>query len=369
MYSYSNLAKSLIDRAVSSVESDYQLFAPLFVRLQLAPAPSGGCLSLNAAGAIILAMSLTAELPARVSNGNIYITLGKQSKPRSDLLICSHMDRPSFRVEDLDSARLYPLCAIRTPTDEYSCRAIAIRYSGKQVEVTSQGEIRIARKADSHDIRYHANEGALGWGDTVLMHNPLSRTGDTLTGSGLDNASGVLVNLMFARLLHACSDELTRNDVQIICAFTDQEEGPPEGLFGQGAARLTRDLPPPTAGFINIDAHNSRSNGGGARLGSGISHAFVSGRGRGSVVPLNFQDVAERLSTLDDFVNLSQINYGYVSRSDDMLLSLWSRCLGLVGVPLENAHTAEETIHFLDLLSAQRWLAAFVPLALDQVLS
>ena len=30
---------------------------------------------------------------------------------------------------------------------------------------------------------------------------------------------------------------------KIIFAFTDQEEGPPVGLFGQGAARLLNALP------------------------------------------------------------------------------------------------------------------------------
>ena len=96
--------------------------------------------------------------------------------------------------------------------------------------------------------------------------------------------------------------------------------------------------------------------------GIGASHAFVSGYGRGSVVPLDYQALATDLA---EEVNRAKpgtvkLNYGYVSRSDDMLGSLNARCLGLIGVVLENAHTTEETVALGDLVAAVRWLSAYL---------
>ena len=150
-------------------------------------------------------------------------------------------------------------------------------------------------------------------------------------------------------------------DRRVLFAFTDQEEGPPIGLFGQGAARLAYALDSPRLGFINIDGHNV-DEAAGHVLGVGASHAFVSGDGRGSVVPMDYQALAQSLA---DAVNLARpgtvrLNHSYVSRSDDMLLSLWSRCLGLTGVIVANAHTTEETAALSDVVSAAHWIPAFI---------
>ena len=137
----------------------------------------------------------------------------------------------------------------------------------------------------------------------------------------------------------------------------NQEEGPADRFVRAGCRASAGALPPPRLGFINIDAHNVDLATGHVQ-GVGASHAFVSGYGRGSVVPMAYQSLAE---TLAPQVNQQRpgtvrLNYGYVSRSDDMLLSLWARCLGLIGVPLENAHTTEETVALGDLVAALRWI-------------
>ena len=94
----------------------------------------------------------------------------------------------------------------------------------------------------------------------------------------------------------------------------------------------------------------------------GASHAFVSGNGRGSVAPLDYQALAESLA---DEVNQQRagtvrLNHSYVSRSDDMLLSAWTRCLGLTGVIVANAHTTEETAALGDIVSAAHWIPVFL---------
>ena len=101
--------------------------------------------------------------------------------------------------------------------------------------------------------------------------------------------------------------------------------------------------------------------------GVGASHAFVAGDGRGSVVPLDFLALAESLAGQVNQARSGtvRLNYGYVSRSDDMLLSLWARCLGLSGVVVENPHTTEESASLADIVSAAHWLPAFITSVLN----
>jgi len=55
-----------------------------------------------------------------------------------------------------------------------------------------------------------------------------------------------------------------------------------------------------------------------------------------------------------------RLNYSYVSRSDDMLLSMWARPLGLTGVIVANAHTTEETAALDDVVSAAHWIPTLI---------
>ena len=97
-------------------------------------------------------------------------------------------------------------------------------------------------------------------------------------------------------------------------------------------------------------------------MGVGASHAFVSGDGRGSVVPLDYQALSEALAgeVNRERAGTVRLNYGYVSRSDDMLLATWARCLGLTGVIVANAHTTEETAALGDIVAAAHWVPAFI---------
>lgn len=352
-------------------------------RLLNAPAPNSGAGLPGAVGEVIaniaaeLGLTLSAD-PRIRATGNLAIEIGAQNAA-ADLLITAHMDRPSFRVLNLAEASLYPLCAIRTPHARYRCGAIALRYQGGRVETVARGALQFSEVGGGGDvgefagegqIRFEVESGKLDWGDTILMaaQPKLVARRDQrqrIKGTGLDNASGLLVALLAARTLSALEGEFAASGRwqgrKVIFAFTDQEEGPPSGLFGQGAARLAQALSPPKLGFINVDAHNAHAPTGHAP-GVGASHAFVSGYGRGSVAPLEAQALATDLA---GSVNRARpgtvkLNYAYVSRSDDMLLSLRARCLGLIGVVLENAHTTEETVALADVAAAATWVSAFL---------
>ena len=347
------------------VYSDAAIYSYL-KRLLAAPAPNSGAALPGAVGEVIadiaaeLSLSLSAE-PRIRATGNLALEIGAESAG-ADLLITAHMDRPSFRVLNLADATLYPLCAIRVPHPQYRCRARAVRFQDGRIETVAQGELQFSMVNEERQIRFAVEKGSLAWGDTVLMAAEARLDNGQVVGTGLDNASGVLIALLAARSLsRAMSDDSALRRTKVIFAFTDQEEGPPIGLFGQGASRLAHALPPPRLGFINIDAHNVGASTGHVP-GIGASHAFVSGYGRGSVVPLDAQALATDLAGAVNQLRIGtvKLNYSYVSRSDDMLLSLQSRCLGLIGVVLENAHTTEETVALADLAAAVGWVSVFV---------
>ena len=330
-------------------------------RLLAVPAPANSCTLPGTVGEVMqeIADELGLTCAPLGSTGNLAIEIGDPAAPL-DLLITAHMDRPCFRVRNLAESSLYPLCAIRVPRDGYTASAIALRYSDGRVTIAARGELRFRQQGNDYRINFSAERGELHHGDMVMMHTaPQLRNGEII-GTGLDNAIGVLLGLLSARMLTEYGDIASREG-RVLFAFTDQEEGPPIGLFGQGASRLAQALAPPRLGFINIDGHN-RDEAAGHLLGVGASQAFVSGAGRGSVVPLDYQALAESLADQVNQVRPGtvRLNYSYVSRSDDMLLSTWARCLGLTGVIVADAHTTEETAALSDIVSAAHWIPAFI---------
>ena len=354
-----------ITQLLSAISAD-PAFAPdaIFAslsRLLAAPAPANSCMLPGTVGDVIKALADEFGLNCAPvgSSGNLGVEVGDPDAPL-DLLVSAHMDRPCFRVRNPADGTLYPLCAIRVPGDGYACEAIALRFIDGRVTTTARGEMRFTEADGDYRIRFSAERGEVHSGDTVMMQAAPQLRDGRIIGAGLDNAIGVLLGLLSARALQEYAPAAIA-DRRVLFAFTDQEEGPPHGLFGQGATRLAHRIEQPRLGFINIDGHNL-DEAAGHILGVGASHAFVSGDGRGSVVPMHFQALAESLA---DAVNRARsgtvrLNYSYVSRSDDMLLSLWSRCLGLTGVIVANAHTTEETAALQDIVSAAHWVPAFV---------
>jgi len=330
-------------------------------RLLAAPAPANSCALPGTVGEVIqtLATELGLTCAPVASTGNLAVEIGDPAAPL-DLLITAHMDRPCFRIRNLAEATLYPLCAIRVPGDGYRCEAIALRYIDGRVTIVARGQLRFEEQRGDYRISFSGDSGELHNGDMLMMHTAPQLRAGHIIGTGLDNAIGVLLALLSAHALQEYAPDAIANR-RILFAFTDQEEGPPIGLFGDGAARLAHSIEPPRLGFINIDGHNLDETADHV-LGVGASHAFISGDGRGSVVPMNYQALAQSLA---DQVNHQRpgtvrLNYSYVSRSDDMLLSLWSRCLGLTGVIVANAHTTEETAALSDIASAAHWIPAFI---------
>ncbi len=357
---YANPCTSSLKSSADAAAAPEAIFA-LIERLLDAPAPNNSCLLPGAVGEVIREIAAELGLPCAEigTTGNLGIELGEPGAPL-DLLLTAHMDRPCFRAPAVAERSLVPLCAIRVPGADYRCGGIGLRYIDGAVRISARGQLRFRRGEGGTHISFQPDDGELLPGDTVMMHAaPVLRNG-LIRGAGLDNALGVAISLLSAAMLRRYAADVLRGR-RLIFAFTDQEEGPPSGLFGQGAARLSHALPPPRMGFINIDGHNADAAVGHVS-GVGASHAFVSGEGRGSVVPLDYQaradSLAERVNRLRP--GTVRLNTSYVSRSDDMLLAAWSRPLGLTGVIVANAHTTEETAALGDVAAAVCWLAVFV---------
>lgn len=359
------MTDTLLDDLLARISADpavapEAVFANLS-RLLAAPAPANSSTLPGTVGEVIqqIAIELGLNCAPLGSTGNLGIEIGDPDAPL-DLLISAHMDRPCFRIRNLAESTLYPLCAIRVPGDGYECTGVALRFRKGRVNFAASGIMLFDEQDGDNRICFNVKRGKLLPGDTVVMYRSPKIHRGQITGTGLDNSIGVLLALLSARMLKKCVEVKHRNR-RVLFAFTDQEEGPPVGLFGQGAARLAHHIEPPRLGFINIDGHNV-DEAAGHILGVGASHGFVSGDGRGSVVPMDYQALAESLAAR---VNRARpgtvrLNYSYVSRSDDMLLSMWSRCLGLTGVIVANAHTNEETAALSDIVSAAHWIPALI---------
>ena len=341
-------------------------------RLLLAHAPSSGANLLGGIGDDIAVLAEKLNLQDGMishlgTTGNTAIALGAD-KPTPDVVVVAHMDRPSFRVRSLDDRALFPICANRFPQGDYRVGAKAVRFERGRLVVGAEGML-ISRRAGGEDaLTFEPSHGQLEWADTVLMDvHPTCCEDERIIGTGLDNSAGVLMTLLTAAVLREIEGALIEYDRRCLFVFTDQEEGPPDGFFGHGAARLAYALPSPTYGCVVVDAQNAGP--GGPVIGRGVSFSAASGWGRGSVVPPNYHALALDLAAgLNDLrPDTVQLNHGHLSRSDDMILGQWARILALSGPPLEGAHTGQESIALGDLQSGVWWLAHFLAAVLNVV--
>lgn len=346
--------------------NDLDALWELLQRLLVAHAPSGGANLLGGIGDDIAFLADNLGLRDRVkphlgSTGNTAIWLGAD-KPAVDLVVVAHMDRPSFRVRSLDDGTLYPICANRFPAGDYRVAAKAVRFERGRLVVGAQGMIIF----NDETLRFEAARGKLAWHDTILIDvNPV-RDENSVLGTGLDNSLGVLIALLTARVLRGVEDAMRERERRCLFVFTDHEEGPPDGFFGHGAARLMYTMPPPTYGCVIVDVHNTGEKYQ-PEMGRGASHATASKFGAGSIVPPNYHALAVDLAAGINAArpDTVQMNYGYLSRSDDMILGRWARILGLIGPAMTNPHTAQENARLDDVQDTVWWLSYYLCAALN----
>lgn len=330
-------------------------------RLLLAPAPSGG--AALPGGILDEITTLTGELglfdrlmPHLGSTGNAGLWLGADDRS-ADLVVIAHMDRPTFRVRDVRTGELYPMCATRFPSDPYTAPARALRFEDRRLVVGAWGTLTAADQT----LWLRVERGHLRWYDYVVLDAEPERTGAAISGTGLDNCLGVTALLGAAAALSRVDADLRRLGRRCLFVFSDLEEGVPTAFFGHGAARLTHLLPPPALGCVVVDAQTAQPDGVPA-LGAGASHGTVSAWSRGSAVPPNL--IALALDLADEANSphrqLVQMNTSYLSRSDDMALGRWAPVLAMIGPPMTGPHTDQERARLPDVQAAIRWLALFI---------
>jgi len=342
---------------------------PLLRRFLLAHAPSGGAALPGAIGDTLAAVANDLELGDRYmsrigSTGNTGLWLGA-NKAAADLVIVAHMDRPTFKVRSETDGILYPICANRFPSGRYEVAAKALRFDSGELKAGARGRLISDRQGGNDHLRFEATEGALCWRDLITMDVEPVLDGSTIRGTGLDNCLGVMTALGTAAILRAIEPALIAANKRCLFVFSDQEEGNPESFFGHGAARLAHALPPPAIGCIVVDAQSTGDETN-VTIGHGAAHGSVSAWGRGSVVPPNALALAADLAAEVNAAHPDtvQLNTGYLSRSDDVALARWAQVLAMIGPPMSNAHTGDESASLADLPRSIRWLAHFVAAAI-----
>lgn len=312
-------------------------------------------------------------IPNFKHTGNPAILLGSK-KETIDLLVDAHLDKPTFGVAEVTHTEqgqrvmLYPYCANRFPLGEYQVKAKALCYDEQQQAVIVSGRgILHSRRADgiNDQLSFEIIEGELDFTNLVVFDTPARREGDQLSGPGLDNAAGVAMLIATASILKEIEPLLDLQGCNCLFTFSDQEEGPAGSLFAQGASKIAFSLQPPRLGSIVVDVHTA-GEACGITLGDGASFGFVSGGGRGALLPLNIQRLHLALSAdLNQRKPGSiQHNRGYFSRSDDFALTHWSKILGLVGIPASDIHTGNEKGNLSDLQGGILFLSHLIPIIL-----
>jgi putative aminopeptidase FrvX len=352
--------------------NDLETIWDMLRRLLAAHAPTGGANLLGGVGDDIAVLADSLGLRDRVtshlgSTGNCAIWLGAD-KPTADLVLTAHMDRPSFRVRSVDDGTLYPICANRFPPGEYRVSAKAVRFDRGRLIVGAEGMIVSHKQDGVETLKFEVKRGKLAWHDTILIAVHPARDGQTIVGTGLDNTLGVLTALLTAAALREIENVMRERERRCVIVFTDQEEGPPNAYFGQGAARLMHTLPPPTYGCIVVDTQTI-GPGLEPQAGQGACHGTASRWGEGVIVPPNYHALAVDLAAAMNTQRPAtvQLNHGYISRSDDVFLSQWARILALIGPPSSDPHTGYESARLDDIQDTVWWLAYFVAAAINIV--
>ncbi|MCA9903665.1 MAG: hypothetical protein KC547_07395 [Anaerolineae bacterium] len=338
-------------------------------QLLLANAPSGGAWLPGAIvddiEALAAGLGLAGHfIPHLGRTGNAAIALGAD-KAQADLIVIAHMDRPSFRVRDVQTGEVYAMCAIRVPDQTYRAGAKALRFSNGQISISARGTITVENRGGANYIQFQAGQGALAWHDTIVMDTPPTLQEGVINGTGLDNCLGVITALGAAAVLARVEEALISHKRRVLFVFSDLEEGIPEAYFGHGAARLAGMMPAPTYGVISVDAQTAGASGVPA-VGQGACFGTVSAWSRGSFVAPNYialgTDLAAELNTLEP--GTVQLNTGYLSRSDDMPLGRWTQILGMIGPAMTAPHTTEEAANLADVQHTITWLTLYTAAAL-----
>lgn len=340
-------------------------------RLLRANAPSGGAALPGAIGdaiaAIVDELGLADSFLGEIgSTGNLGLALGAD-KPAADLIIFAHMDRPSFKVRDAAAGEIYPVCANRFHDGSYHAAMKAMRFEDGKLIVGARGILSSVRADGQNTITFTAGEGELRWYDILTLDAEPALKDGMIHGTGLDNCLGVITALGAAAALKAHEDALKALNRRLLIVLTDHEEGNPEVFFGHGAARMAYAVPPPTLGVIVADAHGVNPAGP-PQMGGGASHGSVSAWGRGSFVPPNYLRLAlDRAAQVEALRSgVVQLNTGYLSRSDDVPAFRWAKILGMIGVPMVGAHTAEEAALVADIRATAGWLAHYAAAVLSE---
>jgi hypothetical protein len=253
---------------------------------------------------------------------------------RGGLRIVAHLDEISYLVAGSSpDARGWPLVPFCYHLADGPRPAVILR-PGPDGRYAVVGRGQLDGPPDA--VRFRGDEGVDPQaGDRILLPAPLAVDQQTgiVTGS-LDNAAGVAAALVATEALH-------RLDVPVELVLTDEEEGPAGAstqTIARGAARVQAVLDPAPLTVV-VDVHGLPPDHVGHRTPFGASLAEFSSSGRGAVTPPSlFRAIRHLFDDAADVVHVTTNLGGHVPRSDDVVATLSTPAVCLVGYPGSNRH-------------------------------
>ena len=178
-------------------------YSAFLTRLLAAPAPNSGACLPGAVGEVIgdiageLGLSLSTD-PRIRATGNLAVEIGAESVAADHVDHRAHGPAVIPRFESVGSH-----AGIRSARYGSRIRGIAVAQSLSviqvgRVEIVGEGKLQFGEVDGVQQIRFDVESGSLSWGDTVLMAAEPRLSEGRIIGTGLDNASGVLLGLLSA---------------------------------------------------------------------------------------------------------------------------------------------------------------------------
>lgn len=291
------------------------------------------------------------------STGNVVVEVG--GAPRKPVWCLAHLDLISFLTGPWQDGR-YPLTPHCEPRQTEGAReAVALTFDPAQRTMVEAARGQLVMD----------DEGRFWFQTAASDLPPLTRV-VYASQAEWDRASGMVYgavdNAFGCAALVLAAQVLSHYPVNVLFAFTDEEEGPVtvgnQG-FARGSDRLFRRLPPERLPDLVIvtDLHEPVADPARGHLdpgwfGQGALFAGVASGGRGSVTPPHL------LHTLRVMAGLMQEwgirlreSTGYVSRSDDVSAVMVTPNVILLGFPGAYSHFADTPrAHVEDLVHLAR---------------
>jgi hypothetical protein len=288
------------------------------------------------------------------------------AKEQVDLVVLTHLDQLTFRVQrlrDANTALVEPVCVPHVSDEVAPAPARSFRFDAQRgrMVLAAQGQLNLS---SAGEYSFEIEKGSLTPLDLITLALQPRRQGNWVRGSGLDNAAGILTALAVASILREIEEVLLEHNRRCLFIFPDRQDFMPDMLWTNSLGQNIH----PQFGTVVVDGQIIADES--MQYEAGIGYAFSSAQQAGLFVPANYQQLTWDLAgTFEASMSaIAQYNYvvttgGYQRGSGDYR----GRVLGLMGPPVSSPHAGQEIVHIKDIQAGIWWLSYYLPLVLGLV--